>query len=142
MEAGLRGTIRPLGNQSILERLTRFLTQSGGSVTGIFLILFALGWSFLAMRAVKQDWQLVPLLLPSFVALWLGGTQLYTFYDEFTPSKFTTNHVLPDSGSVARGRQIYEANCIMCHGPEGRGDGEQGANLFPPPANFTDGHTR
>ena len=141
MEAGLNGAIRQFGRPSFLERLTKFLTQSGGSITGLGLILFALGWVFLAREAAQQDWQLLPLLLPGFVALWVGGLQLYTFYDEFTPAKFATNPILPDSGSIARGRQLYETNCAPCHGPQGLGDGEAAANIYPPPANFASGHT-
>jgi copper transport protein len=141
MEAGLGGTIRPIGSETLLERLTKFLSQSGGSVTGVLLMGLGLGWVFLAKRAAKRDWQLVPLLLPGFVALGLGIGQLYIFYDEFTPAKFTTNPILPDSSSIARGKQLYETNCAMCHGVEGQGDGELAANFFPPPVNFTAGHT-
>jgi copper transport protein len=141
MEAGLGGTIRPIGSETLLERLTKFLSQSGGSVTGVLLMGLGLGWVFLARRAAKRDWQLVPLLLPGFVALGLGIGQLYIFYDEFTPAKFTTNPILPDSSSIARGKQLYETNCAMCHGVEGQGDGELAANFFPPPVNFTAGHT-
>ena len=37
------------------------------------------------------------------------------------------------TASVERGKQLYgtkDAQCIKCHGPEGRGDGEQSAELF------------
>jgi copper transport protein len=141
MEAGLNGAIRSAGQTTWLEEATRFLNQSGGSITGLSLIGLALLWVFLAQRAANRDWQLLPLLLPGFMALWVGGWQLYTFYEEFTPAKFTTNPILPDSSSIARGQQLYEANCVPCHGPEGLGDGELAGNFNPPPANFTAGHT-
>ncbi|MEM7348304.1 MAG: CopD family protein, partial [Chloroflexota bacterium] len=141
MEAGLSGTIRLFGDESSLERLTKFLTQSGGSVTGVLLVLSTIAWVFLARRAAEYEWQLVPLLLPGFVALGLGVVQLYIFFDEFTPAKFTTNPVLPDSASVSRGETLYLSNCVPCHGETGLGDGPLAPNFTIPPVNFTTGHT-
>ncbi len=38
--------------------------------------------------------------------------------------------------SVQRGRQLYAANCARCHGASGRGDGPDGKQLDPPPADL------
>jgi mono/diheme cytochrome c family protein/uncharacterized membrane protein len=38
---------------------------------------------------------------------------------------------------LARGREIYQANCIQCHGIGGRGDGPLAASLRPPPVDLT-----
>lgn len=141
VDSGLSSTFHPMGQESLLERVTQFLTQSGGSVTGTALILFAIVWAFLAGRAAKRDWQLVPLVIPGFIALWLGGMQIYTFFEEFTPAKFATNPILPDSGSITRGESLYTTNCMICHGPAGQGDGDLAASFTPPPADFTSGHT-
>lgn len=35
-----------------------------------------------------------------------------------------------------KGRPIYEKYCLLCHGPEGRGDGPQGQMMKPPATNF------
>ncbi|MYD95354.1 MAG: hypothetical protein F4Y02_17095 [Chloroflexi bacterium] len=43
------------------------------------------------------------------------------------------NPVPPDDVSVSAGREIYEAECVSCHGPAGRGDGPLAATLDPPP---------
>ncbi len=32
--------------------------------------------------------------------------------------------------------ELYRDNCASCHGPEGRGDGEAGRELSPPPADL------
>ena len=40
--------------------------------------------------------------------------------------------------SLARGAEVYQANCMGCHGSVGRGDGPQAAGLEPPPANLAD----
>ncbi len=43
------------------------------------------------------------------------------------------NPIPPDDVSVSAGREIYEAECMSCHGPTGRGDGPLAATLDPPP---------
>jgi mono/diheme cytochrome c family protein len=47
------------------------------------------------------------------------------------------NPVPSTKESIATGQELYELNCLFCHGPEGRGDGP----LAPPgsmPANLVD----
>ena len=43
------------------------------------------------------------------------------------------NPIPPDDASVSAGREIYEAECVSCHGPAGRGDGPLASTLDPPP---------
>jgi mono/diheme cytochrome c family protein len=38
----------------------------------------------------------------------------------------------------ASGAQIYAANCEMCHGPGGHGDGAAGTSMIPPPKNLAE----
>ena len=38
--------------------------------------------------------------------------------------------------SVARGKQLYEAHCLHCHGPQGEGDGVDAPAQKHPPANL------
>jgi cytochrome c553 len=37
---------------------------------------------------------------------------------------------------VAKGKELFNTNCAVCHGPGGNGDGAGGASLSPKPRNF------
>jgi high-affinity iron transporter len=43
--------------------------------------------------------------------------------------------------SLARGAQVYQANCATCHGASGKGDGPAARGLDPQPTNLTDAST-
>jgi mono/diheme cytochrome c family protein len=45
----------------------------------------------------------------------------------------------PSAATIARGKQVYEANCVQCHGQQGRGDGYGAPFLVPSPRDFTSG---
>ncbi len=46
------------------------------------------------------------------------------------------NPIPADVPSLARGQQVYAANCVACHGSSGRGDGPASAGLQPPPSDL------
>ena len=41
------------------------------------------------------------------------------------------------AGDSRKGKAIYEKSCVLCHGPQGRGDGPVGKTINPPAADFT-----
>ncbi|HFQ93591.1 MAG TPA: hypothetical protein ENK32_06250, partial [Anaerolineae bacterium] len=121
--AGLSGALRPQGTAvSSLERVVTFLSRSGGLIPSLALVILALAWGFMALRAAKREWQLAPLLLPGVLVFLIGSAQLNNFYRSYTPAIFTANPILPDTISLSRGQALYAANCAACHGDTGRGD--------------------
>ena len=47
-----------------------------------------------------------------------------------------TNPLKADAATLEKGKALYEENCASCHGAKGRGDGEAGKELDPPPADL------
>ena len=46
------------------------------------------------------------------------------------------NPIPASAESVARGAALFKTNCVLCHGPSGRGDGAVAASLDPRPADL------
>lgn len=59
-----------------------------------------------------------------------------TFHKQPIPQAFAglENPIAPDDDSLAKGKALYEAQCVSCHGETGMGDGPAAASLNPPPA--------
>jgi cbb3-type cytochrome c oxidase subunit III len=48
------------------------------------------------------------------------------------------NPVAADATSVAAGKELYEKNCVSCHGATGKGDGKMAETMKTKPADLTD----
>lgn len=55
------------------------------------------------------------------VGIFLAG--LIAFYIDLLSAAFARNPYPQSIASVDRGRALFQKNCAVCHGPEGRGDG-------------------
>jgi mono/diheme cytochrome c family protein len=53
-------------------------------------------------------------------------------------AKKVENPVKVTPAGLKQAAQLFQANCIPCHGKTGAGDGPAGSSLTPKPANFTD----
>ncbi len=51
-------------------------------------------------------------------------------------ARFAANPVPDDAASVAAGRARFLKSCVVCHGPEGKGDGPAAFTLQPRPVNL------
>ena len=47
-----------------------------------------------------------------------------------------TSLALAEGGDIEKGKTFYRQSCGHCHGLDGKGDGEMGGYLNPPPANL------
>lgn len=52
-------------------------------------------------------------------------------------SSITENAVFKGDEQIAKGKELYDAQCTSCHGESGQGDGAAAAALNPKPRNFT-----
>lgn len=41
------------------------------------------------------------------------------------------------TGDPAKGKLLFDKHCMVCHGPQGKGDGPTGRALIPPATDFT-----
>jgi mono/diheme cytochrome c family protein len=81
-------------------------------------------------------------LIVALAAALPGCSQKPTGTASLTPP-FLDTPVAPQppatAASIAHGKQLYDANCVQCHGAEGRGDGFGAPFLVPPPRDLTGG---
>jgi putative copper resistance protein D len=57
------------------------------------------------------------------------------------PTTYRRSPVPYEASSITEGERLYIANCAICHGRSGKGDGPGGAGLPKPPADLTAPHT-
>ncbi len=52
------------------------------------------------------------------------------------------NPISASEASISAGQKLYTANCLSCHGSEGRGDGTMASMLDPKPSNLHEMHVQ
>lgn len=62
----------------------------------------------------------------------------YAMMNGIDPRYASEENPLPATPqTIESGKKLFEQNCARCHGMTGLGDGPDGENLFPRPANVT-----
>jgi mono/diheme cytochrome c family protein len=52
------------------------------------------------------------------------------YYADLLKAAFARNPIPPTAESVSRGRQLFQKDCAVCHGDQGRGDGPAAASML------------
>lgn len=97
----------------------------------------------------------ITILFFVYVSFFSGGVDLQEIAEEAAveqtvaeggaeePKKIDVSNVqdpwIPTEDLIAHGQKLYQVNCAMCHGAEGKGDGVAGASLNPKPRNLVEG---
>src|SRR5262249_55880121 len=120
---------------------TKFLAGVQTRVAiGSQLALLGLVAALLAMIVRRRGWRWV--VAGGAAAV---GTGLWVALPPLTVDAYPTTYVRPaipyTAASIADGQALYRAQCVVCHGVSGYGDGPAGATLTPKPANLTGLHT-
>jgi mono/diheme cytochrome c family protein len=102
------------------------------------LALIGVGTTYLfAMRRLVATPRMVRRALSIIPAIAIAGLGLsFALGALQNTSGELLNPIPPDARSIAAGRELYEQNCFVCHGPTGRGDGPAAINLNPRPVDL------
>jgi len=125
------------GDESMFD--LPFTSFTWNEVAGAFLVL---GGVLVLLYRKQLRWLETPAyraaITVAVVVLVAGGVLAFAGGDEHEASEDprSGNPELPTQQSIARGRELFQQNCIQCHGVDGRGDGPQAASLNPQPTDF------
>ena len=110
-------------------------------VLDVAAILFVLCLAAGVIAAEKRRYRAAAVSLAGLVLC--GGVAASAMRPGMVPAYPTTFYAPTQqyaAPSVTRGAPLYAANCAVCHGAEGRGDGPLAKSLPIPPADLTEPH--
>ena len=82
-------------------------------------------------------WGVAVALLGAASVVWAQGP-----WQAPAEAKKVKNPVAKSDKALATAKQIFQTNCVACHGPNGVGDGPAAASLPVKPANWTSAATQ
>jgi mono/diheme cytochrome c family protein len=107
----------------------------------VIAALVAIG-AAVAFAVAGSIWRRVrwPALAAAALILALSVPHLDLLLVEAYPTSSYTSLTDFAATAIVHGAKLYEANCVTCHGAEGRGDGPAAKSLPVPPADLTGPH--
>ena len=78
-----------------------------------------------------------PALVVAAITLALAIPHLDLLFVQAFPTSFYTSPTEFAATAIVHGAKLFAANCVVCHGAEGRGDGPAAKSLPWPPADLT-----
>ena len=102
----------------------------------IILIIVVVGYSYLGKLEAFSRGDLIPTVISADTTA-KTNTDLPIVKGTTTAPVDLVKEVVSTPDKVSKGKTLFEANCVGCHGTEGKGDGVAGKTLNPPPRNFT-----
>ena len=102
----------------------------------LILIIVVVGYSYLGKLETFSRGELIPTTLAADTTAKINGDLPVVKGTTSAPVDLV-KEVVSTPDKVAKGKTLFDANCVSCHGTEGKGDGVAGKTLNPPPRNFT-----
>lgn len=101
------------------------------AIIGVMILLYRQSFSWMRASGYR-------VAVTGATAFLLAGAVLVLGVDQHSTvaNPQAGNPVEPTNESIEAGRMLFQQNCIVCHGPEGRGDGPQAENLDPRPVDI------
>jgi mono/diheme cytochrome c family protein len=99
-------------------------------IAGVAIVVVGLAWRRIRWFALVAGAVIVAAAMPHLDLLFVAAY----------PTSFFTSPTEFAATAIVHGAQVFAANCVTCHGAEGRGDGPAAKSLLLPPADLTAAH--